>query len=74
MSAQRGAARRGAAHRVAARRAVGFLAAAAMVVSPLGAASGAGAPALREFPVPQGSHPHDVYPAPDGTIWYTAHG
>jgi virginiamycin B lyase len=24
------------------------------------------------FPVPRGSHPHDVAPAPDGTIWYTA--
>ena len=27
---------------------------------------------LREFPVPAGSHPHDVAPAPDGTVWYTA--
>lgn len=27
---------------------------------------------LREYPVPAGSHPHDVAPAPDGTIWYTA--
>jgi virginiamycin B lyase len=25
-----------------------------------------------EFPVPQGSHPHDVAPAPDGAVWYTA--
>ena len=24
------------------------------------------------FPVPRGSHPHDVAPAPDGTVWYTA--
>jgi virginiamycin B lyase len=23
------------------------------------------------FPVPQGDHPHDVAPAPDGTVWYT---
>jgi virginiamycin B lyase len=30
------------------------------------------APVLQEFPVPAGSHPHDVAPAPDGTIWYTA--
>ncbi len=67
MTAQRGATQRG-----AARRAVGLLAALAMVMTLLGAASGAGAPALREFPVPQGSHPHDVYPAPDGTVWYTA--
>lgn len=25
-----------------------------------------------EFAVPAGSHPHDVAPAPDGTVWYTA--
>src|SRR5215475_2395419 len=24
------------------------------------------------FPVPNGSHPHDVAPAPDGAVWYTA--
>lgn len=24
------------------------------------------------FPVPKGAHPHDVAPAPDGTVWYTA--
>ena len=28
--------------------------------------------ALQEYPVPAGSHPHDVAPAPDGTVWYTA--
>ena len=28
--------------------------------------------AFREFPVPPGSHPHDVAPASDGTVWYTA--
>jgi virginiamycin B lyase len=27
---------------------------------------------LREFPVPAGSRPHDVAPAADGTVWYTA--
>jgi len=27
---------------------------------------------LQEYPVPVGSHPHDVAPAPDGTVWYTA--
>jgi len=32
-----------------------------------------GAPAaLREYPVPPGSHPHDVAPASDGGVWYTA--
>ena len=29
-------------------------------------------PSVREFPVPAGTHPHDVAPAPDGTVWYTA--
>jgi virginiamycin B lyase len=27
---------------------------------------------IEAYPVPQGSHPHDVAPAPDGTVWYTA--
>lgn len=27
---------------------------------------------MEEFEVPPGSHPHDVAPAPDGTVWYTA--
>lgn len=27
---------------------------------------------LREFAVPAGSGPHDVAPAPDGTVWFTA--
>ncbi|MEX2247096.1 MAG: SMP-30/gluconolactonase/LRE family protein [Dehalococcoidia bacterium] len=29
-------------------------------------------PELRRFAVPAGSHPHDVAPAPDGRVWYTA--
>jgi virginiamycin B lyase len=29
---------------------------------------------VREFDVPAGSRPHDVAPAPDGTVWYTAQG
>src|SRR5207248_7630253 len=38
------------------------------------AAPAAPAPAakLKRFPVPGGSGPHDVAPAPDGTVWYTA--
>lgn len=32
------------------------------------------APALQEYPVPPGSRPHDVAPAPDGSVWYTAQG
>jgi virginiamycin B lyase len=27
---------------------------------------------LEEFAVPDGAHPHDVAPAGDGTVWYTA--
>jgi len=27
---------------------------------------------IQEYPVPAGSHPHDVAPAPDGTVWYTS--
>ena len=29
---------------------------------------------LREYPVPAGAHPHDVAPARDGGVWYTAQG
>jgi virginiamycin B lyase len=29
-------------------------------------------PRVQEYPVPPGSHPHDVAPAPDGRVWYTA--
>ena len=29
---------------------------------------------MQEFNVPRGSHPHDVAPAPDGKVWYTAQG
>jgi virginiamycin B lyase len=29
---------------------------------------------VREYPVPAGSRPHDVAPARDGGIWYTAQG
>jgi len=31
-------------------------------------------PMLQEFLVPAGSNPHDVAPAADGTVWYTAQG
>jgi len=27
---------------------------------------------IQEYPVPAGTHPHDVAPAPDGAVWYTA--
>lgn len=29
---------------------------------------------IREFPVPAGTHPHDVAPARDGGVWFTAQG
>ncbi|MGB8159716.1 MAG: hypothetical protein WCE93_06170, partial [Nitrososphaeraceae archaeon] len=29
---------------------------------------------IQEFPVPSGSHPHDVAPAKNGSVWYTAQG
>jgi len=32
----------------------------------------AGAATLQEYSVPPGSHPHDVAPAQDGTVWYVA--
>jgi virginiamycin B lyase len=31
-------------------------------------------PSFREYDVPPGTHPHDVAPAPDGRVWYTAQG
>jgi virginiamycin B lyase len=36
------------------------------------ATSAARVPRVQEFQVPAGSRPHDVAPAPDGTVWYTA--
>lgn len=35
-------------------------------------ATAAPAGAVERFPVPSGAGPHDVAPAPDGTVWYTA--
>jgi virginiamycin B lyase len=37
---------------------------------PAGAPPGEGS--FHEYAVPHGSHAHDVAPAPDGTVWYTA--
>lgn len=36
------------------------------------ATSAATAFEMREYPVPDGAHPHDVAPAADGGVWYTA--
>src|SRR3989337_1536869 len=35
-------------------------------------AAAPGQPVLRAYKVPAGSHPHDVAPAADGGVWYTA--
>jgi len=51
---------------------------AVVVAASAGSAAGgtglATALSIREYPVPAGSHPHDVAPARDGGIWYTAQG
>ena len=31
-------------------------------------------PLIQEYPVPSGSQPHDVAPAKNASIWYTAQG
>ena len=31
-------------------------------------------PLIQEFPVPSGTQPHDVAPAKNGSVWYTAQG
>jgi virginiamycin B lyase len=36
------------------------------------AGAAAAEPATQVYEVPDGAHPHDVAPAPDGTVWYTA--
>jgi virginiamycin B lyase len=43
-------------------------------VEPTEEARSAGAVEIVEYPVPRGSRPHDVAPAPDGSVWYTAQG
>src|SRR5688500_9815857 len=47
---------------------------AAVAGSAAGGTSSTNAFEVREFPVPAGSHPHDVAPARDGGVWYTAQG
>jgi virginiamycin B lyase len=36
------------------------------------ASAAVAAPDVTEYAVPKGAHPHDVAPAPDGGVWYTA--
>src|SRR5499427_2900645 len=46
-----------------------------MLAAMLVLTAGATAPAkteMRTFPVLAGAGPHDVYPAPDGAVWFTA--
>ncbi len=50
------------------RRSAQVLLAAALVM----AGTVCAAREIKEYPVPAGSHPHDVAPAPDGGVWYTA--
>jgi virginiamycin B lyase len=39
-----------------------------------GAPSGEGQLRIREYPAPSGTRPHDVAPARDGGVWFTAQG
>lgn len=43
-----------------------------MAAPPTVSAAAKGPYTLQEFSVPAGSHPHDIAPAADGGIWYTA--
>src|SRR5271165_3558190 len=50
---------------------LGMVFAAAVLMSVSGGASHAKM-TMQTFPVLAGAGPHDVYPAPDGTVWFTA--
>jgi virginiamycin B lyase len=50
---------------------LGMVFAAAVLMSVSGGSSHAKM-AMQTFPVLAGAGPHDVYPAPDGTVWFTA--
>ena len=52
--------------------AAAVLVAATAAASASGASSGESQLRVREFRVPAGTHPHDVAPARDGGVWYTA--
>jgi virginiamycin B lyase len=55
-------------------RAAGVIVAAIAVGTANGATLGEGQLRLREFDVPSGTRPHDVAPARDGGVWFTAQG
>lgn len=46
--------------------------AASLLLAAMPAALAAQAPQAHVYQLPQGSRPHDVAPAPDGKVWYTA--
>jgi virginiamycin B lyase len=46
--------------------------AAALLIGALVASFASHAQTVRYYAVPSGAHPHDVAPAPDGSVWYTA--
>jgi virginiamycin B lyase len=48
------------------------VAAFALAAGPVLHAAEEAGPRIQEYPVPAGSHPHDVAPAPDGSVWYVA--
>ncbi|MGD8939916.1 MAG: lyase [Gammaproteobacteria bacterium] len=43
-----------------------------IVVQAFVAAVAVAEPIVQEYPLPKGDHPHDVAPAADGGVWYTA--
>src|ERR1700716_3990682 len=43
-----------------------------LVALGISAVPAAGPPAVQEYSVPAGAHPHDVAPAGDGGVWFTA--
>src|ERR671930_2374827 len=48
------------------------LACALCVLTFAAAPAAADGPSVQEYPVPAGTRPHDVAPAPDGGVWFTA--
>ena len=56
------------------RVAVVVLAVVATASMASGAPAGEAQLRVLEYPVPSGTHPHDVAPAGDGGVWYTAQG
>lgn len=46
----------------------------APVAAPTRTGTTASAASMQEYVVPRGARPHDLAPAPDGSVWYTAQG